>query len=76
MLQKLEGRTGVSWDRQVEELHSLCSSSCIVRMINSERIGCAGHVACVGGYKIVYRILLILEGRDWEWTELAHDKPG
>jgi hypothetical protein len=31
-----------------DELHSLYSSPNIVRVIKSRRMGCAGHVACMG----------------------------
>jgi hypothetical protein len=32
-----------------EELHNVCSSSSIIRMIRSRRLRCSGHVARMGG---------------------------
>jgi hypothetical protein len=41
-----------------DELHSLCSSPNIVRVIKSMRMRWAGHVACMGQGRDVYRILV------------------
>jgi hypothetical protein len=41
-----------------DELHSLYSSLNIVRMIKSRRMRWAGHVACMGEDRGVYRILV------------------
>jgi hypothetical protein len=41
-----------------DELHSLCSSTNIVRMIKSRRMRWAGHVARMGEGRGVYRILV------------------
>jgi hypothetical protein len=40
------------------ELHNLYSSSNIVRQIKSRRMRWAGHVACVGEGRNVYRVLV------------------
>jgi hypothetical protein len=40
------------------ELHDLCSSPNIIRMIKSRRMRCAGHVACVGEGRGACRILV------------------
>jgi hypothetical protein len=48
-----------SWRRlHNNELHSLYSSSNIVRVIKSRRMRWAGHVACMGERRGVYRILV------------------
>ena len=41
-----------------EELNDLYSSPNIVRMIKSRRIRWAGHVACMGEERVVYRVLV------------------
>jgi hypothetical protein len=41
-----------------DELHSLCSSLNIVRVIKSRRMRWAGRVACMGKGKSVYRVLV------------------
>jgi hypothetical protein len=41
-----------------EELHNLYSSSAIIRMIESRRMRCAGHVVRMGEKKNEYRILV------------------
>jgi hypothetical protein len=41
-----------------EELHNLYASSNIVREIKSRRMRSAGHVACVGERRNVYKILI------------------
>jgi hypothetical protein len=41
-----------------EELHNLCSSPSIIRMIKSRRMRWAGHVARIGEKRNAYRILV------------------
>jgi hypothetical protein len=41
-----------------DELHSLYSSPNIVRVIKSRRMRWAGHVACMGEGRVVYRVLV------------------
>jgi hypothetical protein len=41
-----------------DELHNLYSSSNIVRVIKSRRMRWAGHVACMGEGRGVYRVLV------------------
>jgi hypothetical protein len=41
-----------------EELHNLCSSQSIIRMIKSRRMRLAGHIARMGAKKNVYRLLV------------------
>jgi hypothetical protein len=41
-----------------EELHNLYSSPNIVRMVKSRRMRWAGHVACMGAMRSVYKILV------------------
>jgi hypothetical protein len=41
-----------------DELHNLYSSPNIVRVIKSRRMRWAGHVACMGGSRGVYRVLV------------------
>jgi hypothetical protein len=41
-----------------DELHSLYSSPNIVRVIKSMRLRWAGHVACMGEGRGVYRVLV------------------
>jgi hypothetical protein len=41
-----------------EEIHILHSSPDIIRQIKSRRMNCAGHVACMGEERKVYRILV------------------
>jgi len=53
-----DGVTG-EWRRLLnEELNDLYSSPNIVRVIKSRRMRWAGHVACMGEERGVYRILL------------------
>jgi hypothetical protein len=40
------------------ELHNLYSSPDIIRHIKSRRMRCAGHVACMGEGRNVYRVLV------------------
>jgi hypothetical protein len=40
------------------ELHNLCSSTDIIRQIKSRRMRWAGHVACMGKGRNVYRVLV------------------
>jgi hypothetical protein len=48
-----------SWRKlQNDELHSLYSSTTIVRVIKSRRMRWARHVACMGEGRGVYRILV------------------
>jgi hypothetical protein len=48
-----------SWSKlHNDELHSLCSSPNIVRVIKSRRMRWAGHVALMGEGKGVYRVLV------------------
>jgi hypothetical protein len=42
-----------------EELHILCSSPNIIRQIKSRRMRWAGHVACMGEERNVYRVLMV-----------------
>jgi hypothetical protein len=41
-----------------EELHILYSSPYIIRQIKSRRIRWAGHVACMGEERNVYKVLM------------------
>jgi hypothetical protein len=41
-----------------EELHNLHSSQIIIRIIKSRRMRLAGHVACMGQTRNIYRILV------------------
>jgi hypothetical protein len=41
-----------------EELHDLCSSPSIIRIIKSRRMRCAGHVARMGEQRNAYRIVV------------------
>jgi hypothetical protein len=41
-----------------EELHNLYSSPSIIRIIKSRRMRWAGHVACMGGKRNVYKLLV------------------
>jgi hypothetical protein len=48
-----------SWRKLYKyELHSMCSSPSIARMIKSRRMRWAGHVAPMGEGRGVYRVLL------------------
>jgi hypothetical protein len=47
-----------SWRKLHNELHSLYSSPNIVRVIKSRRMRWAGHVACMGEGRCVYRVLV------------------
>jgi hypothetical protein len=40
------------------ELHNLCASPNIIRVIKSRRMRWAGHVACIGEMKNAYKILV------------------
>jgi hypothetical protein len=62
---------GESWRKlHNDELHSLCSSLNIVRVIKSRRMRWVGHVAHMGEGRGVYRILVEnLEVRD-HWEDL------
>ena len=55
------GRDEITWEwRRLhnEELNDLCSSPNIVRVIKSRRMRWAGHVACMGEERGVYRVLV------------------
>jgi hypothetical protein len=41
-----------------EELYNLCVSPNVIRVIISRRIIWAGHVACIGGVRNTYNILV------------------
>jgi hypothetical protein len=41
-----------------EDLHDLCSSPSIIRMIKSRRMRWAGHVARMGAKRTPYRLLM------------------
>jgi hypothetical protein len=41
-----------------DELHSLCCTPNINRVVNSRRMGCLGHVACMGEMKNLYKVLV------------------
>jgi hypothetical protein len=41
-----------------EETHNLCASSNITGVVKSSRMKWAGHVACMGGMRNVYNILI------------------
>jgi hypothetical protein len=47
-----------SWRKLHDELHNLYSSPNIVRIIKSRRMRWAGHVACMGEGRGVYRVLI------------------
>ena len=55
---KRDGITGEWRKLHSEELSNLCSSPNIVRMIKFRRTRWAGHVACIGESKRVYRVLV------------------
>ena len=46
------------WRKLYEELNGLYSSSNVVRFIKSRRLRWAGHVACMGKGRGVYRVLV------------------
>jgi hypothetical protein len=46
------------WRKLHEELHNLCSSPSIIRMMKSRRMRLAGHVAHMGQRRNAYRILV------------------
>jgi len=53
-----------------EELNDLYSSPSIVRVIKSRRMRWAGHVACMGEERGVYRVLVWkLEGPRRRWVD-------
>jgi hypothetical protein len=52
-----KGKMAEGWRKfQNEELHNLYSSSGIIRMIKSRRMGWAGHVASIRNMRNAYRI--------------------
>jgi hypothetical protein len=55
------------WRKLYEELNGLYSSSNVVRFIKSRRLRWAGHVACMGKGRGVYRVLVgkLREGDQW-----------
>jgi hypothetical protein len=42
----------------IEELHKFCSSPDIIRQVKSRRMRWAGHVACMGEERKVYKVLV------------------
>jgi len=46
-----------------EELHNVCTSPDIIRVIKSRRMGWTGHVECMGEMRNAYSIL-VGKGRD------------
>jgi hypothetical protein len=55
---KRDGVTGGWRKLHNEELHNLCSSPRIIRIIKSRRMRWAGHVARMGEKRSVYRLLV------------------
>jgi hypothetical protein len=55
---KRDGMTGGWRKLHNEELHNLCSSSDIIRIMKSRRMRWAGHVARMGEKRNVYRLLV------------------
>ena len=55
---KREGVTGERRKLHNEELSDLYSLPSIVRVVKSRRVTWAGHVACVGEGRGVYRVLI------------------
>jgi hypothetical protein len=55
---KRDGVTGGWRKLHNEELHNLCSSPSIIRIIKSRRMRWAGHVALMGEKRNVYRLLV------------------
>jgi hypothetical protein len=55
---KRDGVTGGWRKLHNEELHNLCSSPSIIRMIKSRRMRWVGHVARMGEKTNVYRLLV------------------
>jgi len=55
------------------ELNDLYSSSNIVRVIKSRRMRWAGHVACTGEEKGVYRVLVGKRRERDHWGDLGVD---
>jgi hypothetical protein len=53
-------------DYVVVELYYLYSSPNIVQVIKSRRMSCAGNLACMGGRRDAYRILVGRSRRRWE----------
>jgi hypothetical protein len=51
--------TGERTQLQSGELHNLYSSPDIIRQIKSRRMRLAGHVACMGEGRNVYRVLMV-----------------
>jgi hypothetical protein len=62
----LRRKSGPKWDEITgergelhnEELHNLYSSPNIIRQIKSRRMRSAGHVACMGEDRKVYKVLM------------------
>jgi hypothetical protein len=54
-----------------DELHSLYSSLNIVRVIKSRRIRWAGHVACMGEGRNVFRVLVGRPEGGNHWEDLG-----
>jgi hypothetical protein len=48
-----------------KELHDLYSSPSIIRIIKSQRMRWAGHVARIGRYRIVLRGTVLMAGINW-----------
>jgi hypothetical protein len=55
---KRDGVTGGWRKPHNEELHNLCSSPSVIRIIKSRRMRWAGHVARMGAKRNVYRLLV------------------
>jgi hypothetical protein len=54
----IKGEEVRSWRKlHNDEPHSLCSSLCITKVVKSRRMRWAGHVACMGEGRGVYRVL-------------------
>jgi hypothetical protein len=53
----LKEATGIWRKLHNEELHKLCSSPSIIRIIKSKSMRWAGHVARIGEKRTAYRIL-------------------
>jgi hypothetical protein len=55
----LRGGSEGNWRKwHNEELHNFCSSSGIIRMFKSNRMGWVGHVACMTEKGNAYRVLV------------------
>jgi hypothetical protein len=71
MLRRIFGRKREedgSWRKlHDDELHNLCSSPNILRVVKSRRMRWLVHVACMGEGRGVYRVLVGRpEGKRWE----------